>query len=232
MFCDWFAQTETKMEPCLFLFPYKIYSLVLLSFSSLLKQSYKQFILLLSEFNFPRVKEILTATEKKIRRRSTEPRHAMTPIFQVSNPSCESPFFVTRKLSIVNGADPVSLASAIGDRTSSTVGIGSLELYNISISATTLPGENEINTMPRKPRLFRYSGIKNSRSVLLKFLEAWLCLFSRSGSNGPANTILTTNVTVSLIGIVAWFSVEINTVITVPDSGGISVKSKKKLYYC
>jgi hypothetical protein len=39
-------------------------------------------------------------------------------------------------------------------------------------------------------------------------------------------------VTVSLIGIVAWFSVEINTVITVPDSGGISVKSKKKLYYC
>jgi hypothetical protein len=51
------------------------------------KQSSKQLILLLSAFNLPNVKLILTTAEIKRRRRSTKARQTATPIFQVSNPS-------------------------------------------------------------------------------------------------------------------------------------------------
>ena len=128
---------------------------------------------------------------------------------------CDLPSLSTCKLEILNGADPLSLASAIGNWTSSAVGIGSLELYNISISATILPWENELKIKPRKPRLFWYSGIKNSRNLLLIFLKAGLLLFSSSVSYVSLNSITTSNVTVSLAGIVVWFPDEVNIGISV-----------------
>jgi hypothetical protein len=70
------------------------------------------------------------------------------------------------------------------------------------------------------------------RNLLLIFLKARLSLFCRSGMNGSAICIRTANVTVTLIGIVDWLSNDVNIVISVSDSGGVSVKSKKKLCYC
>jgi hypothetical protein len=67
-------------------------------------------MLLPSEFNLLKVKLILTTAEIKIRRRSGKEKQTATPIFQGSNPSCDSPFLVTCKLSILNGRDPLSLA--------------------------------------------------------------------------------------------------------------------------
>jgi hypothetical protein len=78
-----------------------------------------------------------------------------------------------------------------------------MELYNLSISATTLPWENELKIMPTKPRLLRYIGIKNTRNLLVIFLKAGLLLFCRSGTNVSAITITTANVTVPSLGIVA-----------------------------
>ena len=138
---------------------------------------------------------------------------------------CDSLSLSTCKLEILNGADPLSLASAIGDWTSSALGIGSLELYNISISATVLPWENELKKMPRKPRKIRNIRIKKSRNLLLIYLKAGLRLFCRSGKNISSICIRTVNVTVTLIGIVAWLSNDVNIVISVSDSGGVSVKS-------
>ena len=135
---------------------------------------------------------------------------------------CDSPSLSTCKLEILNIADPLSLA--IGDWTSSAVGIGSVELYNTSISATILPGENELKIMPRKPRLFRYSGSKNTRNLLLKFPKARLRLFCSSGTNGSTITITTANGTVSSLAIVARFPDGSNNVASVPDSGGVSVE--------
>lgn len=76
-------------------------------------------------------------------------------------------------------------------------------LNNTSISATTLPSENEATTTFRKPDKCWYSGSKKAINLALVFLKTSLSGSSNSGRKGSSILITTLNETESSSPIIA-----------------------------